>query len=412
MRWILPLVGVALAIVSPATAQESTDSSALVEAAQAQRLDIQRAPGGTLSGAGWDQLIADGADAQFFLIGEQHATADIGEISLAVYRALAAHGYDYMAMEVGPYGMAAAEAMLNERPGALRDFIGTPDNQLVIPFLFFSEDLAIVEEAAQTSRATTERFWGIDQEFIAGGPLLVQRLSQLTRNDVQRDALASFAALVAGNPMAIGTVSAEEFAALRRAFDTGRDPQALEIVDAILLSNQIYAPFTGRGGPIYPANLTRENYMKTLFLAAFQRAEERDGEPPRVYFKFGANHMMRGLSQTNVPALGNFLVEWGRTRNLDVVNVMIDCLGGEQISDPRTGEIGPCSSYLLEEDSLIHAAAGDAPLVLIDLRPLRALIRPSTEIDDGSRALIFGFDYYLGVRDVRPATMVSNTANE
>lgn len=405
-------IAAALVVTSTSvSAQQSGEESPLRAAADANVLEIVRHSDGSLSGAGWDRLIDGGSEAQFFLIGEQHATADIGEISGMIYRALDGHGYDYMAMEVGPYGMAAAEAMLAEREGALRDYIATPGNTLVIPFLFYSEDLAIVEEAARLSDAPSGVFWGIDQEFIAGGPLLAVRLQELARTEVQRQAVADFAELTANNPMAVGAAQPEEFAALRTAFDTGEDEAALEIVDAILLSNGIYAPFTGRGGPIYPANLRRENYMKDNFLRTFERIETRDGTPPRVFFKFGANHMMRGLSSTNVPALGNFLAEWGRTRDFDVVNIMIDCLGGE-MRDPRSGDTRPCQPYLLEDGSLIREVAGDAPLTLIDLRPLRALVRRDTDIDAGSRALIFGFDYYLGIADVRPATIVGGDTTE
>ncbi|QLC21587.1 hypothetical protein HFP51_04990 [Parasphingopyxis sp. CP4] len=407
----LSIAAILLASTTAGHAQSETEPDPLRAAAEENVLEITRNADGSISGAGWDQLITDGSEAQFFLVGEQHATADIGEVSRALYRALDPQGYDYMAMEVGPYGMASAEAMLAESPTALRDYIATPGNGLVIPFLFFSEDLDIVEDAARLSDAPSEIFWGIDQEFIAGGPLLAARLAELSRTDAQRAAVADFTSLAQTNQMAVGMTPPEEFAALRSAFDTGQDAEALEIVEAILLTNEIYAPFTGRGGAIYSANLTRENYMKANFLRAFERAEARDGEAPRVYFKFGASHMMRGLSNTNVPALGNFLVEWGRTRAFQVVNVMIDCLGGEA-RDPRSGETTPCESYLLEEDSLIGNVLDDRPLALIDLRPLRPLIRRSTEIDAGSRALIFGFDYYLAIRDVRPATLVGTSAGE
>ena len=394
-----------------ASAQSSADDDPLRTVAAENVLEIERNAAGQLSGAGWDQLIAEAGEVQFFLIGEQHATADIGEVSRAIYRELEDRGFDYMAMEVGPYGMAAAEAMMADRVEGLREFIATPGNTLVLPFLFFAEDLAIVEDAARLSDAPSDIFWGVDQEFIAGGPLLLPQLEQLARTAGQRQAVAAFGELVAANPMAVGMASPEEFAALRAAFDTGEDDAALEIVDAILLSNSVYAPFTGRGGAIYPANLRRENYMKDNFLRAFERAEARDGAPPRVFFKFGANHMMRGLSATNVPSLGNFIAEWGRTRDFEMLNIMIDCLGGEVV-DPRSGNTGPCQSYILEEDSLIRQVAENSPLTLIDLRPLRPLIRRGTEIDAGSRSLIFAFDYYLGIADVRPATIVGGAAAE
>ncbi|QLC24282.1 hypothetical protein HFP57_04050 [Parasphingopyxis algicola] len=388
-----------------ATAQTAAVEDVLGEAVRASMLDIARDAEGNLYGSGWDRLMTDAAEAQFFLIGEQHATADIAEISAAIHRGLAQRDYEYMAVEIGPWSTRYAEQLIRENNDAVAAIGDAPGGGFALPFLFFAEDAELTAQAVRLSSASSHALFGLDQEFIAAGPVLALRLEELVRTDEQRSVVAAFAEATAANVMYLGTAEPEQFAPLRTAFDAGEDAEALALVDAMLLSNEIYGPFVRQTGPIYPANLARENYMKRNFLDQFARIEERDGHPPRIFFKFGASHMMRGHSTTNVPALGDFLVEWGRTREFGLVNVMIDCRDGSVV-DVRSGAISPCQSYMLEEGSLLGEAADGRALTLIDLRPLRSLIRSSTEIDDASRDMIFAFDYYLAVADVRPATVI------
>jgi hypothetical protein len=388
-----------------ALAQPATVDERFVDTARSNLLEISRNADGSLSGPGWERLMDEAESAQFFMIGEQHATADIAQIAAAIHRGLATRGYDYMAAEFGPWSARFAEQLFRENDDVVSAIRSAPGNGYAIPFVSFAEDAQLHAQAVRLSPHMSEALWGVDQEFIAAAPILLPLLEALVRTEEQRTALTSFQNLVAGDPMAVGADTPDIFAALRAAFNTGEDQDALTLVDAIILSNRIYAPFTGRGGSGYDANLLRENYMKQNFLDHFMQAERRDGTPPRVFLKFGANHVMRGRSLTNVPALGDFIVEWGRTRNFEAVNIMIDCLGGEAVN-VLSGTNEPCESYIVEEGSIITELAEGRPLTLIDLRPLRAVVRSNTAIDDSMRTLIFSFDYYLGVADVSPATLI------
>lgn len=406
MRANIVVASLALLAATGSNAQpaESPDT-ALMEAARANTLEIIRNDDGSLSGNGWERLMTDAENAQFFMIGEQHATADISEIETAIHAGLAERGYSYMAVEIGPWSTRYAERLLRENDDIVAAIRSAPGNGYALPFLFFAEDAELVDQAVQLSPHPSEVLWGLDQEFIAASPLLVPMLGVLARTDAQNAAINPLAEMAGDDPMALGEEAPEMFAALRLAFDTGEDDEALALVDAIILSNRIYGPFTGRGGSIYSANLSRENYMKRNFLDHFERAEQRDGGPPRVFLKFGANHMMRGRSLTNVPALGDFIVEWGRTRDFETVNIMIDCLGGNAV-EVLSGASAPCETYSLEDGSIITTIAEGRPLTLIDLRPLRATVRRSSTLDAATRDLIFAFDYYLGVADVSPATLI------
>src|SRR5205085_9079535 len=94
-----------------------------VAAIKAQLKSVGRDGSGHYTGAGWDALIADGAGAQFFMVGEQHATQDIAEIEAAMHATLAKRGYTHSALEVGPYSTRHAERLIRSGPGKLQAYI-------------------------------------------------------------------------------------------------------------------------------------------------------------------------------------------------------------------------------------------------------------------------------------------------
>ena len=149
--------------------------------------------------------------------------------------------------------------------------------------------------------------------------------------------------------------------------------------------------------------------LKRQFLVQFGRSEATSGRSPKVFFKFGANHAMRGHSLSDVPAFGNFLAEWGLSRGFSMLNIAVDCIGGEQ-SDLRTGERTPCKSYVdLPADSPLRVAASSKALTVFDLRPLREVM-PKT-IDPATKRLILAFDMYIPVPSPAAATMLARPAH-
>jgi hypothetical protein len=356
---------------------------------------------GTLSGPGAELLAREMTSAQFFLIGEQHATATIAEVSTALHRQAAEMGYAYSAVEIGPHSAREVERIVRTGTGRLAATLRGPTLDFSVPFLFWAEEAVLAEQMVSRSPSGSEAIWGLDQEFIGSLRLLMPRLEALARTPAQRRAVADLRARSDAEPMALGRMPADALAPLSAAFGTRGEGASL--VADLTLSNRIYGPFTGRGGSGFEANTLRETYMKRNFLTRFAAAEARDGRPPRVFLKFGANHMMRGLSTTNVPALGNFIAEWGLSRGFGTVNVFIDCVGGEQ-NDPQTGANSPCESRdMLPDDSPLRSQMGPGGVTLFDLRPLRARLA-RTEVDPLTRRLVLAFDFYLAIRNTRPAT--------
>ena len=371
-------------------------------------LPISETSPGRYAGAGWDQLIADGANSQFFMIGEQHGVADIVRFATTAQRVLAERGYTHAAIEVGPWSTDVAERQIRSGQGKLAAYLRKPGYRISIPFLFQQEEVHLAEQIVGSSPDRVDALWGLDQEFVFSGPVVVDVLGGLARTSGERASVLALASRVTAKPELIGAAPWAENAALETAF--AGNPKGREVVAALKLSNEIYAPFTGRGGTGYEGNLRRENYLKANFVKAFNAAEKRNGRPPKVFLKFGGNHAQKGFTGTNVPGLGNFLAEWGAARNFSFTNIMVECVGG-QAHNPIEDKHLPCEAYYSKDSAIARMPKPDR-MTLVDLRPLRPLLRRMTDLDEESRKLILSFDYYLAIKDVRPATATASLRRE
>lgn len=361
---------------------------------------------GFVTGPGAQWLRARAQQAQFFVIGEQHATADIANFSRALYRDLVTDGYRHMALELGPWSTRFAEQMMRNDPVALEAFMADEKTYLALVFLFYREENELAFDAVRAG-GDQPVLWGLDQEFIASAPILLPLLAQMASNERQTEAVAEAQRQADQDPMWVGMTDPSALRQLRAAFEPQGSDEALALIDAMLLSNRIYRPFTGRGGTGYEANLERENYMKANFLQHFRAELARSGYAPKVFFKFGAFHGSRGLSGTKVPALGDFLVEWGRSEGYGMFNVHIDCHGGEAL-DIRSGEAVPCQSYYFSKaEQSEHSLQAYIPaegLAVIDLRGLRPFAHKMSFLDPATVDLIYAYDAYMAMPDVKPAT--------
>lgn len=359
---------------------------------------------GRLSGPGATWLLQQAADAQFFMIGEQHATADIALLSSALYRKLNGLGFTHAAIEVGPWSTRIAERMLRDGD-AFERYLTKDDQMLTFPFLFFKEEVEFARTVIALSEAGSDVLWGVDQEFVAGARPLLDHLATLARTHTEKQAVAGAQALAAANLMLLGRGDDAEWQSLIDAFSESESAEARHLVGDIVISRRIYAPFTGRGGSVYSANEERERYMKTWFQGHLQRELNASGKTPKVFLKFGANHVAYGHSPTHVITLGTFVNELAWAHGQRAFNVHLDCRGG-LARDPLSGEASPCESYFLSPDSSLGAYLHDDRITLIDLASLRTNTKLWNGFDDMSKQLIWAYDAIVAIPDTRPATVV------
>jgi len=388
------------AILGPTLASSEDELAALIN----DHIYEMSFADGRLSGPGADWLLQKAADAQFFMLGEQHATADIALLSTALYRQLNGLGYTHAAIEVGPWSTRIAEHMLRDGD-AFERYVTQDDQILTFPFLFFKEEVAFARTVIGLSESGSDVLWGVDQEFVAGARPLLDRLASLARTQTEKQAVADAKALAATNLMLLGRGDDADWQPLIDAFAESESVEARHLINDIVISRRIYAPFTGRGGSVYSANEERERYMKTWFLTHLERERGAGGKHPKVFLKFGANHVAYGHSPTHVITLGTFVNELAWTHGQRVFNVHLDCKGGLS-RDPLSGEASPCESYFLGPDSSLGAYLHDDRITLIDLASLRRTSKMWNGFDDKSKQLIWAYDAILVIPDTRAATVV------
>ncbi len=348
--------------------------------------------------------MSEAGKAHFFMLGEQHGTADIARAATALYLRLQPLGYDRAAIEVGPWSTPVMEKLMRDGD-AYETYLATEDRMLTFPFFFYTEEVEFARAVLASSPVKSSALWGVDQEFVAGAAPVLDLLEEWADTPQARTAVARARAQLKENPMMLGSGDDAVWIDLQEAFLGSKSGEALRLLEEVFVSRRIYAPFVGGGGSVYLANEERERYMKTNFMRHLTEAEAQLGETPRVYLKFGANHVFYGRSKTHVLSLGTFVREIAWARGLEVFNVHADCIGG-QTRDPRSGETPPCSSYLVKGDSSLMNHLIEDRITLIDLRSLRPYAKAWKDFDAESKRLIWSFDAYLAIPEPKAAGVV------
>jgi hypothetical protein len=187
---------------------------------------------------------------------------------------------------------------------------------------------------------------------------------------------SGFAALGSkGNPAGLFAWSASDsiFAALRAAFGQRPPARAREIIDVFERTARINRLFlSGRG---YESNIMRSAYLRENFTKALAAAERR-GERPRVLFKFGGSHMMRGLNYTHTLDIGTAAAILAEARGERSFNVLM--LGGATSKTARMNIIKmqyePTGTAEIENENVawLRQAVADTGWVVFDMRPVRS----------------------------------------
>ena len=384
-RFARRLVPVALLMTSLALADPPTPPPPAPEGASREELlralvehsrhDATLAEG-ALAGPGAELLQRLAADAQFVLMGESHGSEGVADFATALWSLLRPLRYTHAAIETDPWVAERLEQILRaEGLGAWARFLEERGGAAAAPFVTWAAEARFAQAVlASTPDAPGPSLWGLDQVFIGSAGWLLQEVAVGASSPAARDTAAALATQATkGGLNGFMTLEASRLAALRDALSAPEDAGWRGLVEAMILSQDIYRPFTGGAGEALFANDTRERLMRRLFVGYYERAEAV-GQAPRVLLKFGANHMYRGASPVQVQGLGGFVSEFAAARGADSLALLVLCGPGGQAGD-LSGRASDCGDELAKGDwsfLLPYVDAGSP--TLFDLRSWR--LRP------------------------------------
>ena len=324
MKWLagvamlmLTTPGAALLAQTPSVEEQYAADQKRFADMMAQAVHPVSVTDGKLSGSGGDWLAALVRDADILKIGETHGTGTIAETAGAIVAALPDDRPLVYAQEIGPSAALKMEPMLRGPEAALNAYMTDPRAAISYPFLSLREEVAFARQVLARAKPGTQALWGLDQEFVTAAPMLLDRLEGYARMPAQRAAVA-LARNTLSPLMALSETDPASFDALDAAFANGPEAARRLLAD-MRLSNEIYRLQDSEVGR---SNREREDYMKRNLMTHWNAT---GNAKPRVVMKFGAYHMVAGLSPTSTPALGSFVNALALMEDRKVVSVLIIC---------------------------------------------------------------------------------------
>lgn len=406
------------AAAAPLAAQQAGADSTLRQALLAHR-HLLTLEGGRLTGPGGELLLAAGRQAQFTLIGEEHGVAEIPALTSALFRALAPHGYRHLAIETGD-ALAAALDSVARQPRPLEALEGFFERHWPgAPFFILRQEAQLLADAVAAS-PVRPALWGLDYDIMADRYALA-RLQTLASTEAERAAAGQLRALADSllrramaerNPGLIMMFGGppEPVQALRAAFAPPPGSPADRIIRELEQTLVINGHWMAGQG--YLSNEARARWNKEQLGRMLREATAADGTLPRVMFKFGAYHMMRGRTGTDVYDIGSLASELadaqgGRTLHLYVVGGP----GSQHAAmDPTVLQYRPAPGDLGSAAWARPLAelADPAHWTVFDLRPLRPLLaaRRLGPVPEQLARTIWAFDMMIILSGSTPSTML------
>ncbi|HMD08117.1 MAG TPA: hypothetical protein VKH63_11315 [Candidatus Acidoferrum sp.] len=379
--------------------------------------------GGKLAGPSAETLRTALAEAQFVALGEDHGIRQITEFTAALCAELVPHGFHHMGLEIGTYVASDLEKMARSADGAkqLADFEKKYPETLA--FYNWQEEFAMLQKCEGAASPGHMTLWGLDQEFMGATGFLADKVLATNPGPEAKAAVemllkeaieARVAAAKSGSPgdLFMMTAKQEELDRARDLLKKQGKPEAQRLFDAFLVSREIYQE--NMSGDYYKSNRQRALLMKKNFSEPFAASSQSNGVLPKVFFKFGAYHMFRGINPLHSSELGNLIGEAAEANQLKSVHILIAGVKGEQLHFVGIGKPAEAAPLDLAGDKdspfLFLKPLFDAQVenswTLYDLRALRDGFSKYGKIDLELERVIFGYDFVVFISDPKAAHVI------
>jgi hypothetical protein len=343
--------------------------------------------GKAFGGPAWDLILKEGRASEFVLLGEEHGTAQIPVFAKELFLGLRPAGFDTLGIEISPpIAQDLDRAALGGVAGIAQFVRAWPPGPA---FYFWQTEAELIAAVRAAVPKGHEALWGLDYE-VTGDRRLIARL----KAKAPASAKAAMAALEAAstgawatwarthNPGALFTFSGDP-ALVRAVLAAWPKPDAdaariLTTLEETLEINRLYP------GQAWASNERRAKFMRAN-LVAHLNAAAAQGRKPKVLFKMGETHVMRGPSTTGNFDLGSLIAEAAELRGGRSFSIIAGAgpKSRHGVLNPSDMSVADAPADMLDGfmglGFLTASVAGQGP-VLIDLRPLRALLASPVRI--------------------------------
>jgi hypothetical protein len=363
---------------------------------------------GEFVGEGAAFLLSEFAKHQYVLMGEYHGSHQLSLFTQAIIPPLHKNGFRYFGLEVGPVSsqilteMMADTGKISKKLNELnsRYLINAENRQFTpIPFFSYLEDAEFLKEAA----IAKWQLIGLDQEFMAGYTMLLDRMYQNLNDDAKKLLKDSHLKAVE----AVRIADSIDAANGKRMYETinssspfndfltgasKNNKKNQEIAEALRITNSIYLKGVQR--KYYEQNSDRVTYMKQN-LSNFLNSKSFDMSKDKMLLKMGAVHTGRGFSPLSLFEIGNTLSELAEFNGNSSLHINFNCRfyidNGKEIDD-----LADSTSYGYRFKGLFQMAKKDQWTV-IDLRPLRSKVfyNRAFKLDEIILELFKNYDWFI-----------------
>jgi hypothetical protein len=390
LHWLSKLL-IAGLFVGSALAARAQDST-LTRLIRQNRYSLT-VNGTQFSGAGWDKLRASVQKSQFVLLGEDHGLAEVPQFAAAIAQVLKPAVF---VAEIDPY-VAQEVTRLVAQPGSATAYLRRYPEALC----FF--DLAEEYELVRTLRAQQVQLVGIDQVFCTTSAPFYTRLAELVKDKKTKAYLQHQAKVYEAQNQQYEKLGEDDYVMTTQ-------PQSA--VDSLLLLTKLEGPVAQKMVQDYAASYTiyktqahqaRVNLMKQNLLQALRPYQTPAGlVAPKMLFKFGSNHLARGLSQSvkgEFYDVGNLVQNLADAAGQRSLHLYIIGRQGQQAElDNPYFPARRVGKYAIENAGLqafVEQVVGPEWAV-IDLRPARrAITAGKLLVNQFMQRSILGYDYLI-----------------
>jgi len=378
---------------------------------------------GKLAGPSAEVLRTALAEAQFVALGEDHGIRQIPEFAGALCAELAPHGFHHMGLEIGQYVAPELEKMARNADGEKQLAEFEKKYPETLAFYDWQEEFAMLQKCESVASPGHMTIWGLDQEFMGATAFLADKILATNPGPDAKVAVqkllketdeARAAAVKSGNPgdLFMMTAKQEELDHVRDLLKKQGKPEAQKLFDAFLVSRDIYQK--NMSGDYYKSNRQRALLMKKNFSEPFAASSQSNGVLPKVFFKFGAYHMFRGINPLHSSELGDLISEAAEANQFKSVHILVAAVKGEQLHFVGIGKPAEAAPLDLAGDKdspfLFFKPLFDTQIenswTLYDLRALRDGFSKYGKIDAELERVIFGYDFVVFIPDPKASHVV------